>query len=91
MPSHEPQTLNPVQWPVQAVAAPIRAGSAVVFSSLTPHLTGPNTSGAMRKAYILQYVGPGARRFEGPDDLVGRAIDDDVRYPWVLRDGVPTR
>ena len=77
--------------PVAAVAVPVRAGGAVVFSSLTPHLTGPNTSGAMRKAYILQYVGPSARRFEGLDDSVGRSVDDDVRYPWVLRDGVPAR
>jgi hypothetical protein len=45
----------------------------------------------MRKAYILQYVGPDARRFEGPHDELGRSLDDDVRYPWVLRDGVPTR
>ncbi len=89
--------VDPLGWqifdepPVTAVAVPVRAGSAVVFSSLTPHLTGPNTSGSMRKAYILQYVGPDARRFDGPDDPTGRAIDDDVRYPWVLRAGVPTR
>jgi phytanoyl-CoA hydroxylase len=89
--------IDPLGWqvfddpPVEPVAVPVRAGSAVVFSSLTPHLTGPNTSSAMRKAYILQYVGPDARRFEGPDDEVGRALDDDARYPWVLRDGVPTR
>jgi ectoine hydroxylase-related dioxygenase (phytanoyl-CoA dioxygenase family) len=89
------QYVDPLGWqlfdepPVEAVAAPVRAGSAVVFSSLTPHLTGPNTSGDMRKAYILQYVGPGARRFESPADDVGRPIDDDARYPWVLRDGRP--
>jgi phytanoyl-CoA hydroxylase len=39
-----------------AVAVPARAGDAVVFSSLTPHRTGPNLTGAVRKAYILQYA-----------------------------------
>ena len=32
----------------------------MVFSSLTPHLTGPNTTDAVRKAYILQYAPTGA-------------------------------
>ena len=77
------------QPPVAPVAAPIRAGSAVVFSSLTPHLTGANVSGAMRKAYILQYVGPRARRFGHTDGDDGVALDDDGQYPWVLRGGVP--
>jgi phytanoyl-CoA hydroxylase len=89
--------VDPLGWqvfdepPVPAVAVPVRAGSAVVFSSLTPHLTGPNTSGSMRKAYILQYVGPSARRFDGPADPAGRLVDDDARYPWVLRDGHAVR
>jgi ectoine hydroxylase-related dioxygenase (phytanoyl-CoA dioxygenase family) len=51
--------------PDDAVAAPVRAGGIVVFSSLTPHLTGPNTSGAVRKAYILQYAPAGARILDG--------------------------
>ncbi|MFZ4719217.1 MAG: phytanoyl-CoA dioxygenase family protein [Ilumatobacteraceae bacterium] len=89
--------VDPLGWqifdepPVPAAAVPVRAGSAVVFSSLTPHLTGPNTSGEMRKAYILQYVGPSARRFESPTDDVGVAVEDDARYPWVLRGGLPVR
>ena len=29
-----------------------------MFSSLTPHLTGPNTTDEVRKAYILQYARP---------------------------------
>jgi ectoine hydroxylase-related dioxygenase (phytanoyl-CoA dioxygenase family) len=29
-------------------------GDVLVFSSLTPHLTGPNLTGEVRKAYILQ-------------------------------------
>jgi ectoine hydroxylase-related dioxygenase (phytanoyl-CoA dioxygenase family) len=39
-----------------AVAVPAKAGDAVVFSSLTPHRTGPNLSNDVRKAYILQYA-----------------------------------
>jgi phytanoyl-CoA hydroxylase len=46
--------------PEGAIAAPVPAGGAVVFSSLTPHLTGPNTTDAVRKAYILQYAPTGA-------------------------------
>ncbi|MBW2393644.1 MAG: phytanoyl-CoA dioxygenase family protein [Deltaproteobacteria bacterium] len=41
-------------------AAPARAGSIVVFSSLTPHRTGPNRSDQIRKAYIVQFAPDGA-------------------------------
>ncbi len=46
--------------PEGAVAVPAKAGDIVVFSSLTPHLTGPNTTDAVRKTYILQYADDGA-------------------------------
>jgi ectoine hydroxylase-related dioxygenase (phytanoyl-CoA dioxygenase family) len=36
------------------------AGSIVVFSSLTPHKTGPNQSGSVRKSYIVQFAPEGA-------------------------------
>jgi ectoine hydroxylase-related dioxygenase (phytanoyl-CoA dioxygenase family) len=36
------------------------AGSIVVFSSLTPHRTGPNVTTQVRKSYILQYAPDGA-------------------------------
>ena len=45
--------------------APVRAGSALVFSSLTPHTTGPNLTDAVRKAYILQYAPVGAQVLHG--------------------------
>jgi hypothetical protein len=44
----------------RAVPVEAPAGSVVVFSSLTPHRTGPNRSGAVRKAYIVQYAPDGA-------------------------------
>jgi hypothetical protein len=40
-----------------------------VFSSLTPHLTGPNTTDGVRKAYILQYAPEGAEILEGDADV----------------------
>ena len=47
------------------VAAEVPAGGAVLFSSLTPHLTGPNTTDGVRKAYIVQYAPDGARTCQG--------------------------
>jgi ectoine hydroxylase-related dioxygenase (phytanoyl-CoA dioxygenase family) len=46
--------------PPGAVALELRAGSIAVFSSLTPHRTGPNRTAEVRKAYILQYAPDGA-------------------------------
>jgi ectoine hydroxylase-related dioxygenase (phytanoyl-CoA dioxygenase family) len=76
----------------KAVEVPVRAGSVVVFSSLTPHATKLNTTGAVRKAYIVQYIPDGAvvlrgNGAKGPPvqrDLLG----DDERAFWVVRDGV---
>jgi len=42
------------------VCVPAKAGSIVCFSSLTPHMTGPNTTDGIRKAYICQYARDGA-------------------------------
>jgi ectoine hydroxylase-related dioxygenase (phytanoyl-CoA dioxygenase family) len=69
-----------------AVDVPVRAGSIVVFTSLTPHATRPNTTDDVRKAYIVQYAPDGASVVHSPDrrEVLG---DDDRRY-WVVRDGV---
>lgn len=48
-----------------AEPAQVPAGGAVVFSSLTPHLTGPNTTDGVRKSYILQYAPQGAEILTG--------------------------
>ena len=64
--------------PEGAVCVPARAGSMVVFSSLTPHATGPNRSRDVRKAWIVQYAPDGATKYE-PDGRGGydpRAADD---------------
>jgi phytanoyl-CoA hydroxylase len=56
-----------------------------VFSSLTPHLTGPNLTDAVRKAYILQYAPAGAAVLQGDPrgDATGRipADDPDRQFP----------
>ncbi|MGH9170578.1 MAG: phytanoyl-CoA dioxygenase family protein [Acidimicrobiales bacterium] len=44
----------------EAVPVETRAGSVVVFSSLTPHRTGPNLTSGVRKAYIVQFAPDGA-------------------------------
>ena len=76
-----------------AVAAEVPAGGAVVFSSLTPHLTGPNTTADTRKAYILQYAPSGAAVLEG-DPAAGphtglAPCTHPVRQYEVLRSGQP--
>jgi len=67
-----------------AIAAPARAGGIVVFSSLMPHRTGPNLTGKVRKAYILQYAPDGARVVE-----TGAPCDDRERQYLILKDGEP--
>lgn len=76
-----------------AVAAPVPAGGAVVFSSLTPHLTGPNVTDAVRKAYILQYCPSDAAVLQGepgagPATARVPCTAPERQYE-VLRAGVP--
>lgn len=77
-----------------AVQVPVSAGSIVVFSSLTPHFTGRNLTGQVRKAYIVQYCHDGAVAHL-PDRAgeMGPALpqeDPDRQFP-VLRDGQAPR
>ncbi len=62
--------------PPDAVAVPAPAGSIVVFSSLTPHSTGPNHTDAVRKAYIVQFAPDGA---DGHPGRAGRGAEADHR------------
>ena len=75
--------------PDGAVAVPARAGSIVVFSSLTPHCTGPNLTDEVRKSYILQYaVDPSMILREGEDGNVDHeAVDDPERRFPLLQAG----
>ncbi len=71
---------------------PARAGSVVVFSSLTPHSTGPNLTDAVRKSYIVQFAPDGARVLEaqpGAPEPVAELQDDRERQFPVLVAGRP--
>lgn len=90
----EHRYVEPLGWecldePTNAVAAPVAAGGAVVFSSLTPHLTGPNLTSDVRKAYIVQYAPDGAERLEGdptagPPTARVRCDAPDRQFPVVV-------
>jgi ectoine hydroxylase-related dioxygenase (phytanoyl-CoA dioxygenase family) len=76
--------------PPDAVPVPVRAGSIVVFSSLTPHCTGPNRTNEVRKAYIVQYAPDGAV-VQTPDadgEIQHYPADDARRQFPILRDGL---
>jgi ectoine hydroxylase-related dioxygenase (phytanoyl-CoA dioxygenase family) len=70
-----------------AISCPLRAGSIAVFSSLTPHRTGPNRTRATRKAYIVQFAPDGARVVHPGEPETFARCDDPERQYFVLRDG----
>jgi ectoine hydroxylase-related dioxygenase (phytanoyl-CoA dioxygenase family) len=90
--------IDPLGWEcleegTPSVAAPVTAGGAVVFSSLTPHRTGPNLTDEVRKAYILQYCPSDAEVLQG-DPSAGPAMKRvpctaPERQYEVLRAGAP--
>jgi len=88
---------DPLGWEVfdshpDAIAAPVGKGGVVVFSSLSPHFTGPNTTDAVRKAYILQYAPDGARPLKGDPSqppVEGPLANDPGRQFSVMVDGSP--
>ena len=77
--------------PEGAVPVPARAGDIVVFSSLTPHATGPNLSDEVRKAYIVQFAPDGAVTITLDD--AGNRVETPVAHPArqypILKDGKP--
>jgi len=87
----EPLGFECFEKAAEVVPAPVHAGGIVVFSSLTPHLTGPNVTAAVRKAYILQYAPAGATILEGDPTAGGpsatRPCDVPERQFPVLRGG----
>ncbi len=74
-----------------AVDVPVRAGSVVVFTSLTPHATRCNDTDEVRKAYIVQYVPDGAVARDGDPSGAGtqRELVDPALNPPVLVAGRP--
>jgi len=77
--------------PTRAVPVPARRGSIVVFSSLTPHCTGPNRTPAVRRAYIAQYAPDGAEvvHMDGDGGESRVPADDPGRQFRVLEQGRP--
>jgi phytanoyl-CoA hydroxylase len=79
--------------PVDVAVAEAGVGDVVVFSSLTPHLTGPNLTDEVRKAYILQYCPSDAAVLQGDAHAgppTGRVpCTADGRQYEVLRGGEP--
>ena len=69
----------------QAVCLPLKAGSIAIFSSLTPHRTGPNLSDDIRKSYILQYAPEGSKRVISQS--LTEDLNDENRQFLILQDG----
>ena len=85
----EPLGHQCLEDPEGVVAVPAAAGSIVVFSSLTPHMTGPNTTDEVRRTYILQYAPDGAERLDGDPSKgspTGRSRQNhpDRQFPVVV-------
>ena len=79
--------------PGPVAAAPVRAGGVVVFSSLTPHKTGPNrSSDHVRKTYIVQFAPEGAclRMPEGGEQLSIPCNDPERQYAILVDGETPT-
>jgi len=77
----------------ETVAAPARAGDVVVFSSLTPHKTGPNrTTDRPRKAYIVQFAPDGAYVLKQENGRTERIPCDapERQYPILVGGAAPS-
>ena len=69
----------------ESICLPLKAGSIAIFSSLTPHRTGPNLSDGIRKSYILQYAPDGAKRVISQS--LTEELNDESRQFLILKDG----
>jgi phytanoyl-CoA hydroxylase len=66
--------------PDGAIVVPAKKGDVVVFSSLTPHRTGPNLTDGVRKSYILQYAPDGAMAYPAGTDQPVPQTDPARQY-----------
>jgi ectoine hydroxylase-related dioxygenase (phytanoyl-CoA dioxygenase family) len=72
--------------PPESLPVPVAAGGIVVFSSLTPHATGANSTNDVRKAYIVQFAPEGAeilRPLEGGIERIP-ASDPERQFPVLV-------
>ena len=81
-----------LQDPPDATAVPVRAGSIVVFSSLTPHRTGPNLTDDVRKAYIVQFAPDGAQCVTRVESEIRHIPQNnpDRQFPILRRGRLPS-
>jgi phytanoyl-CoA hydroxylase len=80
--------------PDDAVCVPVKAGSVVLYWSLTPHMTGANHTDSVSKAYVCQYAPDGyddriwdhdANGGHGGPDAAGKATVNEVSNFLVLK------
>lgn len=79
-------------WPDEAVPVEAQAGDIVVFSSLTPHATGPNNTERTRKSYIVQFAPEGVCTIamSGSGEVERTPCNDERRQFRILQAGRPT-
>jgi ectoine hydroxylase-related dioxygenase (phytanoyl-CoA dioxygenase family) len=75
-----PNGMQCLEKPDNAVAVPARKGDVVVFSSLTPHRTGPNLTTETRKTYVLQFAPDGAVLFPREGGAPMPQNDEERQY-----------
>ncbi len=71
--------------PENAIPVPASAGDIVVFSSLTPHMTGPNVTDSVRRAYIAQYAHDGAAMFPRQGEQNILQDDEQRQFPITVK------
>jgi phytanoyl-CoA hydroxylase len=79
---NSPIGLQCLSNPDNAIAVPVQAGDMVIFSSLTPHRTGPNLTDTVRKAYILQFAIDGTVAW--PDRLGNPVVQADPERQYLI-------
>jgi len=72
-----------------AVPVEVKAGSIVVFSSLTPHSTGANRTTDVRKSYIVQFAPDGAAVRSADGSTTTQADDPKRQYPVLVNGRAP--
>ena len=70
--------------PEGAVSLAAEPGDVIVFSSLTPHRTGPNLTDTVRKAYIVQYAADGTAMYPRDQDGPLPQQHPDRQFPVLL-------
>lgn len=94
---HELDRIDPSWSKVEAVAAPVRRGGVVLHEGYAPHGTNANMTPHPRTVFVITHMPDGAV-FDGTPNLVqpgempvGAPLDDEDRFPMILRSGTAHR